>query len=502
MQKIYTTLGTEKSILNIFAPESIAELSEQWRSKNFDRDNVFVISRGRNWGYGCHAPEVDNKLLIDLSKCNEIKNFDPYHGIVTVGPGVSYGQLADFLEDNGGQWIAPVHGGGPNCSVLGNILERGFGITPHSDHFGALKSLKALLQNGELYEGAFSKMGLDHLDRLFKYGIGPYQDGLFTQSGFGIVTEVTIQLARRPEFIEMFYLNFSSEEELLIAVDKIKKLKRSLGSILGGINIINRERVLSMIIDYPLKKIQKREPLSEEELQFYAKRHMVSPWMVIGALYGPKKMTKQAKFILKKELRTHYEKSLFFNSSNRNIYRVIKKAFFVFGKTELADKLDKLDMAFQILEGRPNNVALSLAYWKNTNKELVKHDTLNPNIDNCGLIWYAPLVEFKADSIQRYIKFINETSKKYHINPLITLTTIDDLCLDSTIPILFNRDDIEDHERAHAYFEELLDIGRKLGFFPYRLSTELQKEVDIYQLELKVPSINPLRYGRQLTKMN
>ena len=35
----------------------------------------------------------------------------------------------------------PVTGAGPNCSLLANALERGYGITPPTDHFGAVTRL-------------------------------------------------------------------------------------------------------------------------------------------------------------------------------------------------------------------------------------------------------------------------------------------------------------------------------------------------------------------------
>ena len=42
------------------------------------------------------------------------------------------------------------------------------------------------------YRTALRETGGDELARLFKWGIGPYATGLFTQSGFGIVTRMSI----------------------------------------------------------------------------------------------------------------------------------------------------------------------------------------------------------------------------------------------------------------------------------------------------------------------
>jgi hypothetical protein len=48
-------------------------------------------------------------------------------------------------------FLVPVTGAGPNCSLLGNALERGDGVVPHADHFGAVTALAAVLPDGEMY---------------------------------------------------------------------------------------------------------------------------------------------------------------------------------------------------------------------------------------------------------------------------------------------------------------------------------------------------------------
>jgi 4-cresol dehydrogenase (hydroxylating) len=453
-----------------------------------------VYSRGNNWGYGCHAPSADGDFSIDLSLCNRIKDFDAYHGTITVEPGVSYGELARFLKENGDQWIAPVHGGGPNASVLGNAVERGYGITPHADHFGAVISLTALMQNGELYQRPFKILGLPKLDKLFKYGLGPYYDGLFTQSGIGIVTEITIRLAAKQKYVEMFYFQLKSETDLAGAVEAIKLSKRELGSLVGGINLINTERCLSMVLDYPLDKIKSGASLSDEETKRYAKEYQIPPWLIVGMLYGEKKIVKAAKAQVKDNFRNFKKRSIFFNSSNQKLFLILARVLEVIGKPSLGKGIKAMSQAFDVLLGTPNNVALKLAYWKNENKELVNQTELNPNRDDCGLIWYAPLVEMKGEIVTSYVQFIRESAKKFDVNSLITLTTVDDLCFDSTIPILFNQKNKVDTQRALEFYDYLLDEGRKKGFFPYRLSIESQKKLNLQNSFLKIPAVNPNRY--------
>lgn len=491
---VKTTLGTSYRIAGIFHPSSISELIKEYKNLRLLNKSISVYSRGNNWGYGCHAPTSDNDILIDLSQCDAILDYDSYHGTVTVEPGVSYGQLAAFLKANGDQWIAPVHGGGPDASVLGNAVERGYGITPHSDHFGAVISLSVLLQNGEMFEKPFKRLGLEKLDKLFKYGVGPYYDGIFTQSGIGIVTQMTIRLAPKQKYVEMFYFYIKNESDLAGVVEAIKTSKRELGSMVGGINLINTERCLSMVVDYPLEKVKSGAPLSAEEIKTYASDFQMSPWLVVGMLYGQKKVVKEVKKMVVKNFSSFKKRSLYFNSSNKKIFLFIARLLNHLGKPSLSKGIHAMAQAFEVLLGTPNNVALRLAYWKNEDKNLVKQESLNPSRDGCGLIWYAPLVEMKGETVTSYVRFIRESAAKFDVNALITLTTVDDLCFDSTIPILFNRKNEKDTQRAMAYYEYLLDEGRKRGFFPYRLNIETQKKLDLQNSFLKIPSVNPNRY--------
>lgn len=105
-----------------------------------------------------------------------------------------------------------------------------------------------------------------------------------------------------------------------------------------------------------------------------------------------------------------------------------------FGLSGLAISLEAASLAFDVANGIPNNVALKIAYWKNLDRTLVKQENLNPSRDRCGIIWYAPLVEMKPAIIAKYVEFLGEATKKFNFNNLITLTTVDDLCFDSTVP--------------------------------------------------------------------
>lgn len=492
--EIKTTLGSSRTILDVYSPVSTTQLKTEFKDKVYPFKKVSIISAGKNWGYGCHAPNSHDSLLVDLRKCNKILDFDDVHGLVTLEPGVTFGLLADFLEKNGGNWITPVIGGGPECSVIGNALERGYGITPKTDHFGAITCLEAILKNGEIYRGGLTQLGHERLDKIFKYGIGPYFDGIFSQSGVGIVTQATISLAPKPNFVEAFYFFCKNEDDLKDIIEISRSIKKDLGDVVGGINILNRERVLSMTIDYPHAKKLSGEKLSLQEIDTYSSYYQVTPWLIFGALYGEKSIVKAAKKTIQKRFKRIKKRSLFYNSDNRSWFLKLQKVLSFFGKEDLKTSLSMMDKGFKVLLGTPNTIALKLAYWMHPNENLKNNEDLDPNRDGCGIIWYSPLVEFSPDKVNLFVKFMQNSAEKFGVNCLITLTTIDAKCFDSTIPILFNLSSPEQVERANAYYEYLLEEGSKLGFFPYRLTIDAQKKYRLNNNLFNIQLINEDRY--------
>ena len=460
------TLGQEINYNYIHEPESVKELEAILDTLREKSQSYAVTSTGNNWGYGCYASHDNSEHHISLKKLDRIKDFDRENGLITLEPGVTYSDVNKYLENNAPEWITPVHGGGPDCSVVGNAIERGYGITPIMDHFAACQSLKAILPNGGKYQSPLRSLKLESLSRSFRYGIGPYLDGIFTQSNFGIVTEMTIKLAQRSEAIEMFFLHFD-HEYLEDAVRTIKKLKAKYKGTVGGINLMNKERMLSMTLDYPKERIEKRLPLDEEFVRKNAKELLMRDWNVVGAIYGPKEVVKATKKLIQKDLKVIKGRKMFISQSKVNFLDyVLKKLPFLFSEN-IKRSINGIKGVFKILNGKPDKVALNLAYWKNLSNKNVD----NPTTDNCGLIWYAPLVEMTPLKVKSYVEFVKDVSVRFNITPLITLTTVDDLCFDSTVPIVFNKEDLEDQKRAHEYFDTLLEEGYQKGFYPYRFGT-------------------------------
>lgn len=461
-------------------PNILKKANELSGTKN--EFSLYPISSGKNWGYGSALPASDKKtaVIIDLSCLDKVTYFNPQTGIVTVQPGVTQKKLRDFLDKNGAEnFMVPVTGAGPTCSVLGNALERGYGITPYTDHFEAVNSLKAFLPDGQFYQSALCELDKSNdklVDKSFKWGLGPYLDGLFTQSSFGIVTEVTLSLKKMPEGFDSFYLRFKKDEDFEGAIELISDILKMHEGIVGSINLMDRHRFISMMADNPEPDAHK--VLSQKTLEDLARKYDVPAWTVAGSIYGTKKVVSAARQDIKTQIRKAKLKcQIIFSSS-----LLIKCGRWVTNKVPncLFQKerrmVQTLDMGIDIMRGIPNQVALPLSYWRTS--QLKKNETLNPAEDSCGLLWYSPLLSMDKGNMRNFVEMVRQICPKHNIEPLITLTNFNHRCSDSTIPILFDQSNPDAVKDAKKCLDELFRQGLKLGFIPYRLNIDQQQHLN------------------------
>jgi 4-cresol dehydrogenase (hydroxylating) len=434
---------------------------------------LYPISTGKNWGYGGASPVRDDCVVLDLSGMNRIIEMDRELGLVTLEPGVTQAQLREYLDLHAPGFMVPTTGAGPNCSLVGNALERGYGITPHTDHFGAVTALEAVLPDGRLYRSALAELGGETVDRAFKWGLGPYLDGLFTQGNIGIVTQMTIALAPRPERVEAFFFGVADDNKLAAAVHAVQGILRAVGSTVGAINLMNARRVLAMTVPYPAGLAGSDGILPQEVVADIARRNQIRAWMGVGALYGNEKVVRAAGRVVRQFLRPVADRVVFMTPERSAFLGRVARS--VPGLGRIAKLLGVIDRSLAVMEGRPSQVALGLAYWRT--KQPLPEGDLNPARDGSGLIWYSPLVPMRPEAVRQYAAMVQEICSAHGIEPLITLTSLTDRCFDSTVPLLFDRDDAEQLARATACFEALFAAGRRQGWLPYRLGIQSMSQV-------------------------
>jgi 4-cresol dehydrogenase (hydroxylating) len=479
------------------------------------RFSIYPISTGNNWGYGTSQPSSQNNniVLLDLSKLTQIIDFDEELGLITLEPGVTQQQLSDYLINLGDEYMVPVTGAGPDCSILSNALERGYGITPYTDHFAAVTSIRGYWANGTPYQSAVHELDQSQeqfVDKTFKWGLGPYLDGLFTQSNLGIVSQMSIRLAKKKPAFTSFFIQIDDDELLEPVVPIIRQVLQDYEGIVGSINLMDKRRILSMFAKNP-NTPDMHSIMKEQHIDNLSKQQKTPSWTVVGTIYGSKKVVSAVKSEINALFKQVPCKRIFSNSpaivgATKVIDLLPQGLINKFPALILAQgQLASFSKGKEIMLGKPNKVALKLCYWRHKAADTFDNNSLSPSTDGCGLLWYAPLITMKANKMREFVEFIRDVCPNFNIEPFITFTNLRHDCVDSTIPIVFDLSNPQAVTDAHNCLKELVKKGLTKGFVPYRLNIDqqqwlLDKDTDFWQtvnqLKLALDPNNVLSQGR------
>ncbi|KAF2276817.1 FAD-linked oxidase-like protein [Westerdykella ornata] len=271
-------------------PGSVAEVQLIVRWANQHLIPLFPISIGRNLGYGGAAPRVRGSVTMDLGRrMNKILDINAENYTCLVEPGVTYYALHEELVRRGLQdkmWIdCPDLGGG---SVIGNALDRGVGYTPYGDHWGMHSGLEVVLPTGELVRTGMGALEGANTWQCFPYGFGPYNDGIFSQSNFGIVTKMGMTLMPNPGGYESFMYTFQHDSDLGPLMDIIRPLR--ISNILENVAQVRHGLQTLSVKGHPRTKYWSgKGPMPESVYREHLKETATGDcaWVYYGMAYGP-----------------------------------------------------------------------------------------------------------------------------------------------------------------------------------------------------------------------
>jgi 4-cresol dehydrogenase (hydroxylating) len=182
------------------APASVEEVQQIVRIAGRYKIPLYPVSTGMNLTYGGSAPTYSGSVVVELKRMNRILEVNEAGAYALVEPGVSYFDMYRYLRDNRIKlWVdCPDPGWG---SLLGNAMDRGGGYTmaDFRDHFDAHCGMEVVLANGEIVRTGMGAVPGAHTWQEFKYGMGPWVDGIFSQSNYGIVTKMGFWMMPEPE---------------------------------------------------------------------------------------------------------------------------------------------------------------------------------------------------------------------------------------------------------------------------------------------------------------
>jgi len=266
-------------------PASTEQVQEVVRIANEVGIPVWTSSQGRNYGYGGPSPRVKGSILISFRRMNRVLEINPTLAYAVVEPGVRWMDLHDALVAGGHDDLmvsVPDLGWG---SVIGNSLDNGMTYLPAGSDFSAVCGMEVVLADGSLLRTGMGAMDGNNAWHLYKRGLGPTLDALFTQSNYGIVVRMGVWLMKRPKAYTPLYLSIPRDHQLADALDIIRDLRLE-GIIRGVPNIQNTITMGTQFPEHMGMFPGADATWSEERLDALADSTGIGRWGVRTALWG------------------------------------------------------------------------------------------------------------------------------------------------------------------------------------------------------------------------
>ena len=227
----------ERTAAGAVAPDRVEQVQEVVKVANQYKIPIYPVSTGRNLGYGGAAPNYSGSVVLDLKRMNRILDVSERNASCLVEPGVSYFDLVRHIEEKGYKLLVDVPDPGWG-SPIGNALDHGAGYTMalYRNHFDAHCGMEVVLANGDLLRTGMGALPGSQTWQQFKFGVGPWIDGIFSQSNFGVVTKMGFWLMPMPDAYLSGTVSVSKREDLIPLVDTLTYVE-NVGGATGMPNL-------------------------------------------------------------------------------------------------------------------------------------------------------------------------------------------------------------------------------------------------------------------------
>jgi 4-cresol dehydrogenase (hydroxylating) len=440
---------------------------------------VYPLSTGRNWGYGDACAVGDGQLLLELSRMNRIIEVNEELAYAVIEPGVTQQQLSDYLREHQCALWMDCTGAGPDTSLMGNILERGFGHSPYGNRLQHVAGMQVVLASGELLETGFGHYPQARTTHLFPYGLGPFLDGMFTQSNLGIVTRIGLWLMPKTACINHFICTVDQHEEIGAVVDALRPLRLD-GTLRSIVHIGNDLRVISGGRVYPREQAQGQQPLPDELRASMRASGAVGAWTVSGALYGSRRQVAAARAALRDALKGTRAHTTFLTEGKLKAGALLAR---VLGESQAGKRLRARvalgQSLFAMNRGVPNGRFLAGAYWRRREGlPPAFPQSANPATDNCGMLWIAPILPLRGLDLLALHAMVEPVFRVHQFDLLVTFSMINERSLGGVITVAYDKDDPAEVQRAKDCYQTLFALVMEAGYIPYRVGLQSMAALD------------------------
>lgn len=468
-----TTFSIARRIPAILRPSSRSEVQECLRIARRHSVALYPISGGKNWGYGSRVPAETNSALLDLGRMNKILEYNEDLGYVTIEPGVTQEQLYEFLAARRMRLWMDATGSSSKASVIGNTVERGFGHTPYGDHFAFGSGMEVVLPDGECIETGFGRFPGAITAPLYRWGVGPSLDGLFSQSNLGIVTRMSVGLMPAPEYFQAFFFRCGRRDQAGSVVETLSRL-RLTGTIQSTVHVGNDYKVLAGLRQYPWKELKGETPLPQPRISAFRHKLGFGAWSGSGGLYGSRNQVAESRRQIKAALAGKVDRLAFIDDARLAMMRAYSAPVRLLTRWDLSKTLSFLEPLYGLLKGVPSDHSLRSAYWRK--KSAIPQD-MDPDRDGCGLIWFAPIIPARKADVEAMERVTTETLLAAGFEPMISLSLINGRAVACVISICYDRDVAGEDDKAMRCYRQLAQNVHSLGYYSYRLGIQSMEEM-------------------------
>jgi 4-cresol dehydrogenase (hydroxylating) flavoprotein subunit len=388
---------------------------------------LWPISTGRNLGFGSAAPATRGQVILDLKRMDRIIEVDPVLCTALVEPGVTYQQLHDHLKDRDIALWLDFPGDGPLVGPVGNTLERGTGRTPYADHFANTCGMEVVLADGRVLRTGMGSLSNSTSWQVFKYGYGPYLDGIFTQSSFGVVTKLGLWLMPAPAAYRTLLVQYWHDDDLAKAAEAIRPLRLN-GTIPNPCVLTNATLMLTQLTRRA-ELYQGTGAVPDRVVFSTARQYGIAPWNLSFSLYGTPEQIAPS-------------------------LEIVTKAFEASGGKVIPDYHDGAQANELSLS------AFSLLNW----------------VGGGGLIWLASVSPARGGDALRQRDLARRILTQYGLDYLASVT-LHGRDLHHLTAIVFDHHDADTRLRVRRCFGELVMALNDSGYGLYRTSIDFMGEV-------------------------
>ena len=425
------------------APADLEQLRQVVARCQEHRVPVWPISHGRNFGYGSARPATTGQIILDLQRMNRILEINTQLGYIVCEPGVMYSEIKRHLSNQGAPFWISLPDLGPLTGPVGNALEHGVGYTPYGDHFLSTCGMEVLLSDGTLFRTGTGSVSESQTAHVYKWGMGPYLDGLFTQSNFGIVTKLGIWLMPEPEQTLPFAALLWQDDAIVEYIDATRELLMknfiqstvTLGQFRCNLNQLGPRRHLW----------KENGPVSDERAE-RIREHIGAPvWTSFGALYGNSNVVSEQ-------------------------WKLVTERLSAISNLELvtADNLDSYPYLGTLFEHRSSSM-------RGDGYSELLEETVGWR-ENGGIVWFSPVLPTIGKQIQKEHKLAKRIILDHGLDPM-TGYIVRERYVHHLISLVFDRTSTDERHRVQRCYQALLDAHTQLGYPVYRAPVTMMNTV-------------------------